>query len=66
MPLSAVSQRQGALGSFTYRELLVHRRLALRAAARGRPNAAAMVARIEDELAMRRQRKLERQPGPRL
>ena len=51
-----------ALGFMTTRELLVHRRLAQRALRRGRTpdQATAMLARIEAELARRRDGRLAR------
>lgn len=55
MPLSGISRRpRTALSAFTFRELLTHKRLAERGAKRGRAGAAEMVARIEAELAARR------------
>lgn len=61
MPLSRISRREpSALGAFTYRELLSQRRLAQRAVRRGRDGAQALFQAIEDELALRRARKLER------
>lgn len=65
MPLSGVSRRTGALGAFTFRELLAQRRALERAARRGRSiEAAPLLARIEAELAERRVSKLERAGRP--
>lgn len=62
VPLTGVSRRTTPLGAFTFRELLTQRRLALGAIARGRqPEAAeALLARIEEDLAMRRAARLDR------
>lgn len=66
MPLTGISRRTGELGAFTYRELLTQRRLAERAVARGRNAGAsrALLVRIEDELATRRDAKLTRALPP--
>lgn len=61
MPLSRISARPAtALGAFTYRELLSERSRAERASKRGRAGAAAMLQKIEAELAARREAKFDR------
>lgn len=61
MPLTGISRRTTALGAFTYRELLVQRRLAERALARGRGgDAVSLLERIDSELEARRDAKFDR------
>lgn len=64
MPLSGISRRDTPLGAFTFRELVTQRRLAERAVRRGRDGAAAMVEKIEAELAARREARLDRAGRP--